>query len=388
MKTAKLIMVTGDNNNKFYNMSEVNNELVVDWGRVGCKASQTIYPLSKWDSLLNSKIKKGYVDITNLKSDVTIANVKDISNVEIKNLINKLIEKAKDKVKANYLVSYKDVTEKQIEEAQKIIDSILEYRTRRVEVEELNRRFIELFKVIPRKMNNVKEHLLTSFDIDFLKKAIKEEQELLDNMKSQMVQTSTTDTNDKTILDIANIKMEVASDDEIKMIKEKLGSNSNQFVRAFRVTQEPNESDFNNTVNNAKNKKTELFWHGSRTENWWSILSNGLKIRPSNAVYTGSMFGDALYFADKAQKSIGYTSLSGSYWVKGDENSAYMCLYEVHVGKQKIVKEHTSSCKSFNKNNISADSVFAKAGKSLLNNEYMVYDSKQCTPRFLVEIKK
>jgi poly [ADP-ribose] polymerase len=36
-------------------------------------------------------------------------------------------------------------------------------------------------------------------------------------------------------------------------------------------------------------------------------------IRPSGAVYTGSMFGDGIYFADKAAKSIGYSSLSGSY---------------------------------------------------------------------------
>ena len=41
------------------------------------------------------------------------------------------------------------------------------------------------------------------------------------------------------------------------------------------------ESDFSNT---------KLLWHGSRNENWMSIISNGLLLNP-NAVITGKMFG-------------------------------------------------------------------------------------------------
>ena len=54
-----------------------------------------------------------------------------------------------------------------------------------------------------------------------------------------------------------------------------------------------------------------LLFHGSRTENYWGILNTGLKIKPANAVQTGSMLGRGTYFANKARKSIGYTSLSG-----------------------------------------------------------------------------
>jgi hypothetical protein len=36
-------------------------------------------------------------------------------------------------------------------------------------------------------------------------------------------------------------------------------------------------------------------------------MQTGLLIRPSGAI-SGSMFGDGIYFADKAQKSIGYSS--------------------------------------------------------------------------------
>ena len=52
------------------------------------------------------------------------------------------------------------------------------------------------------------------------------------------------------------------------------------------------------------NKRTELYFHGSRNENFISILKTGLLIRPSGAIHTGSMFGDGIYFAPKARKSF------------------------------------------------------------------------------------
>ena len=64
-----------------------------------------------------------------------------------------------------------------------------------------------------------------------------------------------------------------------------------------------------------KNKK--LLWHGSRNENWMSIISNGLILNP-NAVITGKMFGQGIYFAPKSRKSFGYTSYDGSYWARGN----------------------------------------------------------------------
>ena len=67
-------------------------------------------------------------------------------------------------------------------------------------------------------------------------------------------------------------------------------------------------------------------------------------IRPSGAIHTGSMFGDGIYFANKAQKSIGYSSLRGSYWTNGGSNKGYLALFDVHVGNQKHIKTHDSSC--------------------------------------------
>ena len=51
---------------------------------------------------------------------------------------------------------------------------------------------------------------------------------------------------------------------------------------------------------------TELLWHGSRTENYVGILSDGLRIATPDAPVSGYMFGKGLYFADVPSKSANY----------------------------------------------------------------------------------
>lgn len=47
MKQCQLVMVTSENNNKFYNMVENGNVIDVTYGRVGCKETHCTYPISK-----------------------------------------------------------------------------------------------------------------------------------------------------------------------------------------------------------------------------------------------------------------------------------------------------------------------------------------------------
>lgn len=387
-KQCNLIMVTAENNNKFYNMLEDNGEIKVTYGRIGCKETVCTYPLSKWESLKRSKEKKGYVEVTQLKQEVKNSVIADIQDADVKDIVTTLLNKARTSISDNYLVSYKEVTQKQIDEAQNVLNSVLEYRKKRVEVAELNNRLLKLYSIVPRKMKRVQENLLTSFDTTRIKEIIKNEQELLDTMATQVAQN--VDGNEQqNVLDIAGLKMEKVTKAEEKIILKKLGNNKSQYVRAFKVTNNKTQERFDKCISESQNKETELFWHGSRTENWWSIMSTGLMIRPSGAVYTGSMFGDSIYFANKAQKSIGYTSLSSSYWAKGSDKKAYLALFEVNIGNQKHIYEHTSSCYSLCYDKIKQqgyDSVFAHAGKSLRNDEIMVYRPQQCTIKYIVEI--
>ena len=115
-------------------------------------------------------------------------------------------------------------------------------------------------------------------------------------------------------------------------------------------------------------------------------------MRPANAIINGKMFGYGLYFADKFAKSLNYTSLRGSYWTRGSQNKGYLALYEVHVGEQLKIQKHQPWCGSLSESNLKKrgrqyNSVFAKGGADLINNEYIVYNQNQCTVRYIVEIR-
>jgi poly [ADP-ribose] polymerase len=115
-------------------------------------------------------------------------------------------------------------------------------------------------------------------------------------------------------------------------------------------------------------------------------------IRPSNAVYTGSMFSNGIYFAPKCQKSIGYTSLSGAYWTRGGNNTAYMALFEVAYGTPYVIYQHDSSCYHLNydvlqNKNPKCNCLHAKADKGMLRNDEIVfYRNDQMTIKYLIEI--
>jgi poly [ADP-ribose] polymerase len=116
-----------------------------------------------------------------------------------------------------------------------------------------------------------------------------------------------------------------------------------------------------------------------------------LVLRPANAVISGKMFGYGLYFADKFRKSLNYTSLRGSYWANGSENRAFLALFSVHTGNPLEILHHGSWCYELNQTTLKEknpdyDSVFAKGGADLINNEYIVYNEAQCTIQYLVEV--
>ena len=46
-----LVMVTAINNNKYYDMTEQGDTLLVKYGRIGSTETTKTYPISKWDYL-------------------------------------------------------------------------------------------------------------------------------------------------------------------------------------------------------------------------------------------------------------------------------------------------------------------------------------------------
>lgn len=417
-KEVRLIMITAENNNKFYNMKENSNgTFTAEYGRVGANPQSTTKSMSQWDKVYREKTGKGYVDQTDLFIEESVTTLDPLVTSDKKNIVKdflpsrsnavisivkKLQGYAKGSIEQNYTVSSEQVTQKQVERAQAVLDEIVKFDLTQQNIQEFNKKLIEFFGIVPRKMKQVKEHLV-SIDDDLTERKnsiISEEQATLDVMAGQVAmnvnikesEDDTTHQDDEmdlikaSGLDIVEVT-DVAIIDKIKSM---MANNAYKFKQAFEVKNINTQNQYDSNIKTVKNAKEELFWHGSRNENWWSIITSGLVIRPSNAVYTGSMFGDGIYFADKFQKSYGYTSGRNSYWAKGNSNEAMLALYSVHVGEQKIIKKHDSSCYKLSHSILSKDgydSVFAQGGIDLVNNEYIVYQSHQSTVKYLVIVE-
>lgn len=424
-QVAKLIMITPENNNKFYNMTENDNgTFSVEYGRVGANPQSQTYPMSKWQSTYNSKTKKGYVDNTELfivedAGDATTVKTKSTfkdflaeRTAAVVNIVKKLQGWAKGSIEENYTVSSEDVTQKQVDKAQSVLDEIVVFNLSTATIIEFNNMLLSFYGIVPRKMKQVKDHLipnnkelndLLTTNKNYLTERknliITEEQATLDVMAGQVkLNTDESSESDETVVhvdkDIISASgldiVEVTDTDVINKIKSMMADNKNKFKSAFEIVNIKTKSMMATHLGRTKNTKTELLWHGSRNENWWSIMTSGLLIRPSNAVHSGSMFGDGIYFADKFQKSYGYSSGRNSYWAKGNANEAVLALYEVHVGEQKHIKKHDSSCYKLNHKVLAQDnfdSVFAHGGIDLRNNEYIVYQSPQSTIKYLVIVE-
>lgn len=401
IKPTYLIFVSADNHNKYYNLFPEGNQFKVQYGRVDSTKTERYYPISKWDSQIKSKLKKGYQDVTDLKTDlvqeISSANpenpYKEIENVAVRAIVEKLQNLARETIQKNYTVKASAVTQDMVDAAQEIID---ELANSHFTIEAFNDILLRLFTVIPRKMGNVRDYLANKPE-DFAR-IISKEQDLLDVMRGQIYakpEVETTESVEKksqTILEELGLEMEEATDDDVAMIKFLMNESAGKFRKAWKVKNIKTQERFDKFVAENNIKDTRLLFHGSRSENFWSIIKTGLVLRPTNAVITGKMFGMGCYFSPKCQKSIGYTSLSGSYWVRGNNNVAYMALFEVAYGTPYNVYNFDNKYYNLDYNKLQqfkpcANCLHAHADKGMLrNDEIVVYKEDQITIRYLIEI--
>lgn len=403
LRFCNLIMVTADNNNKYYKMSEnEDGTFSATYGRVGSAGVTENYPMSKWDTKYREKTRKGYLDQTALFAEASAADtsVESINDVQVQELIRRLQEYARKSISYHYNVNASQVTVAQVNEAQTLLDNLVGRVSARMDVVAFNAGLLQLFAVIPRKMKDVRDHLAsavsTEEDLAAIRLMLSNEQATLDVMRSQVeIQAlQRDDTSYKaSLLEVLGLEISpVTSPDTIRLIKSMMQEEARRFDQAFRVTNLRTQALFDRQLEYKTNTKTELFWHGSRNENWMSILETGLVLRPANAAITGKMFGYGLYFADRFRKSLNYTSINGSMWAGGKDDSAYLALFQVHTGNPLNIGRHEGWCAQLDSEKLkkkgSYDSVFASKGADLVNNEYIVYHENQCTIQYIVAIKK
>lgn len=418
MKFAKLIMVTEDNHNKEYIMTQIDDSIFkAEWGRVGASYQSTTYSMSEWNSKYNSKVRKGYKDVSDMVVKITENEGSGlpydyISNKSVRDILNRLYKYTDSYLKETYMADVSLVSQEQIDKAYSILDDLekLAY-SRYLDVDAVNSKLIKLFETIPRRMTRVQDYLCDSnvtkdkvdekirAELDTLKTMsdavkLRLKKEASNKKSTKAVKLTESEQKDKLLTDLGLV-VEDVTDEDIKFIKKQLGDSSNLFKKAWKVTNPSTEKRFNDLVSSKdfKGKDVKYFWHGSRNQNWYNIIQTGLTANPKGVKITGKMFGYGIYFAPKAKKSIGYTSLEGSYWASGADKSGFMALFEVAMGNVLDVYDHHSWCSRTNKEEMwkhnKCHTLYAHEGRGFLyNDEVIAYDDDQVNIKYIVELSR
>lgn len=409
MEAKYLVCVTEVNNNKYYRMipDEDGRGWTAEYGRIGASKQTAHYPESSFNTKYREKIRKGYVDQTDLHISTKKIVTKQadegfapITDEQVAEIVEMMIKWARKTIAENYTVSYRDVTKKAVDKAQDVLNDMANINN----VKEFNAKLLEVFNIIPRRMDDVTNYLAYSSS-DFADILVTE-QSLLDTMASQVpddteIEEQTEDApkkrgrkTKKTILDQNNLEIYPCTPEQTENIKKHLDHRTrDKFVRAWRVK---NTKTFKAFEKYCKDKEIDadgikFYYHGSRNENDWGIVKEGLKLRPSQSVVrTGAMFGHGHYFASVADKSVGYTSLNNSYWAHGSSNTSLLFVFRVAQGKAYNLHDYSPTVSSWHeKDCVKAgyNSVYAHAGKALRRDEIIVYNDSACTIEYIIELK-
>ena len=372
--------VDGVQSNKFYNMIDNGGNITVEYGRMGSSKVIKSYPAHKWDSIYRSKVKKGYRDISDLKKQTTVVS-KASGNKAFDEFHSVFKKYTGDMVNSTYLID--GCSQAQIDEAQNIINTI----TKLDSIDKINTNLLDLYKVLPRRMSNVRDHLISN--ITQKGEFITTEQTALDAMDSSNI-IHETDIFKGLNIDFSEVKNHKKMEDLLYPTMDKgysYGSRDAKIHKVYAINDQGRTDMMDEWVDKQDDKSCKLLIHGTRNPNIFSILKSGLLIRPSNAHFSGAVYGDGVYHSAHSAKSLGYT---------GHDKDKLFLIQNVHMGNHytysgyyrhgKDISRSEMNYKSL-RNKGKYDSLYVEAGDGLLNSEYIIYNKEQTNTQFLVWMK-
>ena len=353
----------GEGSYKFYELEPGDEEGTVKatWGRVSALGGSaeairaTIYDNvgAAWMKYYE-KISKGYHDLTEIyleteeeidepEEDDAVERKVNVYAVALYKILSEQVTSA-----LSYTMENTHITQNMIKASQETLNKLYKMKVETKEdLEAFNTELLNLMLYCPRKVYDMKEwRVNTKADI---KKTLEREQDLVDAMQGKLTMQKNESRRQKAAVKANKDALQYGTEpftamditigpvsDEIrgKILNKLPGELKSKVANIYRVDSKAHRERFEKYLkdNNLTKKDIKTLWHGSRNENWLSIIEKGLMIHP-NAKITGKMFGYGIYFAPSALKSWGYTSYTGSYWAKGGQNLAFMGLYQCAYGK-------------------------------------------------------
>ena len=402
---------TGRGNNQQYVMENLHDGTFRGTeSRVGItigrhRPRSFINPMEKWDEIFQSKVSRGYM-VTKTKkmeqkviekntSSINGNEYAPIADASVNKVVTLLLECTTAVLSQNYRIKIDDISDEMIAFGQSILKELSSGYSK-MSVAEFNNKLKALYAAIPRRIDNLSK-VLAKRKLDF-NDIIADEQELFDVMVNRVRNAHDLDNCSvrPTVLEAFHLDWRDVTEEEQNKVLSMLKGNASQYVKAWRIRNRRTEERFDRFCQQeqlSEGHGIDHLFHGSRTENFWSIVTNGLLINPDCGVQrTGSMFGNGTYFAPLAQKSLGYTD--GGYWAGGNTDVRFLAIYRVATGKHHDIYQgcDTSHTKNvFQKKYPGAHCVWAHGrgtgGTTLLNDEVVVYDEAQSTIEYLIMMK-
>ena len=317
----------GQGNYKFYRLipNNANGNIDAEYGRIGANPGELFAPKKiqePYDSYLYwvryyEKLSKGYVD----QSDVYLNDkkkkaitVKDTANQASKELYQLLLQYAKHVVN-NTLANPNIINQTMIDKSKQIWRKLNNYKT----VKGFNRQILKLMTISPRRAQQVDAFLADTTD-DF-PSIIDREEGLINAMEAVVNSNNLTVTTNS--FDDFNIEVYEGTQEQYNQVKQHLPTSlQNQVKKVYRVIPKGQKSRFDFYVKNNNISKIKYLYHGSKKENWFSIVKNSLSLNP-NASITGKALGYGLYFANDPNKSYNYCDSYNGESIMGLYATAY-----------------------------------------------------------------
>jgi poly [ADP-ribose] polymerase 2/3/4 len=405
------------NNNKFWNIQEqADSRCSIHWGRVG-SVGQTqvksfpsqVYAAGFFESKCRQKEGRGYHKLKVLSGSGVVINqapgekvaaiaakqietdspqtlelVKRLADANVHNILSST-RLVYDTSRGTFSTPLGIITQEAIDDARAILGRIADHVRRR---EFKGPDYIGLLngylRLVPQKVGRKLDPESLYSDPE----SVREQNEILDSLEASLkLATGGPESDRPRELKLFEARLKLVEDGALVDRIRKLYRSTRQSIHAchkldVKLVYEVEIKSMKEAFESHGRKVGNIMelWHGTRVSNLLSILKSGFVIPPSNAPHcTGRMFGNGVYFSDQSTKSLNYSS---GYWRGSQEKNCFMLLNDVSMGRCFTPKPWS---RSYPKKRY--DSTFAKPRWSgVINNEMIVYDTRQINPRHLVEL--
>jgi poly [ADP-ribose] polymerase len=427
LKEVKLIFVengidkkTGKplNNNKYWTAKQFDDgNWSAEWGRVGCaKPDSGTWADSKkkMDSVVRSKLRDGYTEAKTIGEGVTASSgggvVRDANlhaqarqdllknaNPVLEKLIKRFVDANVHTITANTQITFNSttglfatplgiVTPEGLTDARDLLAQIAPLVRKSKFTPEADALLCKYLRIIPQSLGMKRFTVQTLIPND---NALQKQNDLIDALESsyQAMQSAPAPKADATkkVASVFQVDLDVLKDYNERKRLENFFEKSKKAQHGYdnihvREIFSVNIHDMTNAFETKLGNNQEVF-HGTSQANCLSILKSGLKVSPpATAAIAGKMFGNGIYGAINSTKSLGYSM--GRWGQGGVGDAGWLFICEFAMGKTEIV--HDSRWAGASRG---YDSIWAKAGSALRNDELIVYRNPQVKIKYLLECK-